>query len=493
MRDTIKRLFLFEYTNASFVIKQKAYVLLWLHLLSVPLFSIILVINSVVLEGELFVYMTIIDCSILSALILGLILLRKGKYFIAVNFITAVITTVLIIDCYAQFDYFKESGNSSYIYLMFIVLVFAALFGNRLLPALIALLFIIVILVSLFFAVSGNPAIAFGSDKFDYFLGIAINGCLSILVIFFISYLVIRITEKALKKTEDLNMSLELKVDERTEELQAALSEMEMLNKAFLKANTDLTAAKRITDQDIYMATNIQSSLFPKEPPRSPHWDIAFSFQPMAGVSGDLYDFYEKEGELCGLTLCDVSGHGVASGLITMIARSVIHRNFAQGQNNPLNCIIEKTNRELIGEIGSLENYLTGIILRFNQDRVEYVNAGHPSMLLKHAGNGTVEKIDARDRDFKGCLLGLKSIQLPFGIISFDMALNDTLLLYSDGLTENINKKNEMFDKHLPGLFNQAPPGSARDILGFLLQGLYDFMGNTGFRDDITVLVVRKR
>ncbi|MCP4136750.1 MAG: serine/threonine-protein phosphatase [bacterium] len=466
LRRKVKTIFLSEFKNDSFVIQQKAYVLIWLILLTIPVMSIITIINHLILQGSLYIKFISIDVTLLVVIFAGLVLLRKGKYKTAVTMITIVLTILAILSCWGKFDYIMKTGSISPILLMFVVIVFVSLFGSRLLLSLISLLFGLTILILLTCAV-----ILYPGDAVDI-PGIGISSGLSLFTIYIFSFLLSRITEFALQKTEELNLSLEQKVKKRTEALEAA---------------------KRIADQDMYMASNVQSSLFPKDPPESSEWDIAFSFQPMSGVSGDLYDFYEKEGQLRGLTLCDVSGHGVASGLITMIARSVIHRNFAQGEKNPLDCILEKINRELIEEIGKLDNYLTGIILRFYQGRVEYVNAGHPSILLKHAGTGTVEKIDARDRDFKGCLLGLKSIQLPFGIISFDMAHDDTLLLYSDGLTENLNKKNEMFEKQLPGLFNQAPAGSAEEILEYILQCLNDFMGNTEIRDDITVLVVRKR
>ena len=77
------------------------------------------------------------------------------------------------------------------------------------------------------------------------------------------------------------------------------------------------------------LATPLIASI-PKTAPKNDAWDIAFEFIPMSGVSGDLYDFYVSEGEITGLTLCDVSGHGIASGLVTMIARSVFFRNFSK-------------------------------------------------------------------------------------------------------------------------------------------------------------------
>jgi sigma-B regulation protein RsbU (phosphoserine phosphatase) len=81
------------------------------------------------------------------------------------------------------------------------------------------------------------------------------------------------------------------------------------------------------------MASNVQATLFPPTPPEVNGWDIAFVFRPMAGVSGDMYDFYTEGDTLNGVALFDVSGHGIASGLITMIARTVFQRNFMRKDN----------------------------------------------------------------------------------------------------------------------------------------------------------------
>ena len=190
-----------------------------------------------------------------------------------------------------------------------------------------------------------------------------------------------------------LNTDLENKIAERTDELRTAMEEMESMNDALAETNKELEQTQHVARVDMEIAANVQSSLFPKEPPVVKEWDIAYAFIPMSGVSGDLYDFYIHDNILDGIALFDVSGHGIASGLITMIARSVFYRNFNKGKENPLHEVLEKINRVLINEMGQADNYLTGILLRFNSDTVEYVNAGHSDLLCRHAATGCVETI----------------------------------------------------------------------------------------------------
>lgn len=103
----------------------------------------------------------------------------------------------------------------------------------------------------------------------------------------------------------------------------------------------------------------------------------------MTGISGDFYDFYSHDDELTGVGLFDVSGHGIASGLVTMIAKSVIFRKFSEGRDLPLHQVLAETNRELQSEIGDVDNYITGVILRFMENTIEYANAAHSDIMVR--------------------------------------------------------------------------------------------------------------
>jgi PAS domain S-box-containing protein len=114
------------------------------------------------------------------------------------------------------------------------------------------------------------------------------------------------------------------------------------------QANKELRARQRIAELEMNIASNIQSQLFPKEPPFSNDWDIAFVFKPLMGVSGDFYDFYEDDGILKGLSLFDVAGHGISSGLITLLARSIISRHFNEMTDHNLARVIKNIKVHLV-------------------------------------------------------------------------------------------------------------------------------------------------
>jgi sigma-B regulation protein RsbU (phosphoserine phosphatase) len=96
-----------------------------------------------------------------------------------------------------------------------------------------------------------------------------------------------------------------------------------------------------------------------------------------------MFDFFlNDDNRLEGMTLMDVSGHGITSALITMMARTVISRRFNDMRALPLNEVMEGINTVLNREMRGVYLYLTGILLRFHESRVEYVNAAHPDLLL---------------------------------------------------------------------------------------------------------------
>jgi PAS domain S-box-containing protein len=260
------------------------------------------------------------------------------------------------------------------------------------------------------------------------------------------------------------------------------------------QANRELRARQRIAELEMNIASNIQSQLFPKEPPFSNDWDVAFVFKPLMGVSGDFYDFYENNGILKGLSLFDVSGHGISSGLITLLARSVISRHFNAMIDDSLTLAIKNINDDLISEIGPVDTYLTGIILRFKENGVEYVNASHPNLVIKRQKTGSVLYVKPRDRDLKGMLLGTDAFTENVDVLSFNVSKGDTLLMYTDGLIESIKTQNIKFsEKQLLESLKNAPNGSAKDILDTILDDFAKAAGDNSPADDITAIVLKRK
>ncbi|MBN2158329.1 MAG: SpoIIE family protein phosphatase [Spirochaetes bacterium] len=298
-----------------------------------------------------------------------------------------------------------------------------------------------------------------------------------------------------------LNVSLEHKVGERTKDLEKTQGELKELLSVYTEINDnlydvtrELEHAQNTMQQDMEMAASVQERFFSMVPPSLKGWDLAFTLKPIAIVSGDCYDFYLEGERLTGVSLFDVSGHGVASGLITMLAKSISFRHFTRNPEAELNQILKMINEELIEEIGGLGNYISGIMLRFSGERVDYVNAGHPDIMLKSGATGQVETVGEGRKDFKGMFLGVPFFRNAHGMLSFDMRRDDAILLYSDAIVESSNKEGEQYGfARLLKSFDTVSPGmSAREQLDRVIGDFNTFLGDATLSDDLTVIIVKK-
>ena len=303
------------------------------------------------------------------------------------------------------------------------------------------------------------------------------------------------------REIEELNVTLEERVADRTkqlsqanQELGAAMNEMEAMNENLVTVNRELEDAQRIAAMDMKMAVNVQMSFFPKKTPQVLGWDAAYTFKPMSGVAGDLYDFYTHNDELLGVGLFDVSGHGIASGLVTMLAKSVIFRRFNEMRNQRLSRVVEAINSDLITELVDIDNYITGILLRFKGDSVEYINAGHPDLLCKRAATGTVLTVEPKDHQFKGHFLGVEAMAGKFNELNFKMSKDDVLVLYSDCLNESTNSDGEEYgtQRIIESLRSAPANGGAQAVLDHIMEMFYDFIGAKPLDDDLSVIITKR-
>ncbi len=280
-------------------------------------------------------------------------------------------------------------------------------------------------------------------------------------------------------EAEDLNAHLEQKVKDRTKELSE-------LNIQLEKINAD-------AERDMKMATFVQQSFYMRKAPRVKEFDVAFYFKPMAGVSGDLYDFFTSENNLTGTALFDVSGHGISSGLVTMLSKSIITREFVNGMNEKLSDVMYNVNEKICKDKGDVENYLTGILLRFNGSTVDYVNAGHPPLLFRNAA-GKVIQAAVAGSSASGSLVGMRYIPVEYKTMRFNMKKGDSLLLYTDCLQESRNLTGEEYStERIMKAFEKSTGPSAQQKLETVLNDFNQYTKDVPLKDDLTMIVIVKK
>ncbi len=283
------------------------------------------------------------------------------------------------------------------------------------------------------------------------------------------------------------------KATQKQETVKSAKKTLEKMNRDLLQVNSKLEAFHESAVVDMELASNVQSSIFPGIPKDSSGWDIALTFKPLMGLSGDFYDFYYNGEKLSGLSLFDVSGHGVSSGLITMFAKPMIYRIFRRMNSIQLGAALSRINDMMFDEIGDLDNYITGLILRLNGNRVEYANAGHPDLLYKKQGSDSVKILAIDEESVKGKPLGIFNKGIYYSTVSFDIEKDDILFAYSDCLIESMNSQNEFYGlNRLINSLNSAKGETSHEILDHILKNFYSFIDRDLLNDDLTIIVARK-
>lgn len=279
---------------------------------------------------------------------------------------------------------------------------------------------------------------------------------------------------------DELNSELETKVEQRTQELEAA--------------NTELAFKNHQAEQDLELAVHMQQEFY-KNTNAFLGWDVAVHFKPMAGVSGDLYDFYAMEGKLRGFGLFDVSGHGISSGLVTMLAKNAIFHEFRASLPLELSQAINKVNDAIIRVKGEIENYMTGILCRIDKDdpsKLELVNAGCPYPVVKKYNSKMAKFIEPDPGKEQYGMLGIKQFELKCQAIPVTLDEGDCIILFTDGMNEATGKDGEEYGRErvLESIKNAS--GSAQEILDSIIADYNKYTEGGKVNDDLTVVVVQR-
>lgn len=309
-------------------------------------------------------------------------------------------------------------------------------------------------------------------------------GWQGVIVAFFID-LALRL-KKVYGRLEILNTQLEQQVQERT--------------KTLSDVNTLLEKEQKRSNADIAMAEKVQKSFLIPQETKFEDWDIAVSYQALSGVSGDLYDIYGENSSFKGASLFDVSGHGMAAGLVTMLSKNIISNQFYQGLRSKgeklkpvdLSKVMYAVNDAVIEAKGDIENYLTGAIMRVvNGGLCELVNAGNPFPLLNR--DGQVTEIRPEVGKTQMGMIGISGLDVSFPTIQFNMNPGDSILLFTDGLSESENRFGEQFGiARLSREFGDCTGLSAQEQLDYILHCHKSFIGGFPREDDMTLVVIHR-
>jgi sigma-B regulation protein RsbU (phosphoserine phosphatase) len=238
-------------------------------------------------------------------------------------------------------------------------------------------------------------------------------------------------------------------------------------------------------EYEMETAKGIQQSLLPESPPQVEGFELAALSLPAWEVGGDFYDFISISQDKWGLVIADVSGKGVPAALFMALSRTLVRAN-AVGDLTASEAI-QRAN-SLIAQDARSGMFVTLFyaVLESKRKRLNYVNAGHnPPLLLKGSAGGII-LLQA-----KGIALGvMDDIDLEEG--ELELASNDTVILYTDGVTEAINEKEEQFgQERLMQVIAQSTDLPAQDLIDKIKEEVTAFAKGQPQFDDFTLVVLK--
>lgn len=249
---------------------------------------------------------------------------------------------------------------------------------------------------------------------------------------------------------------------------------------------------KENIENELRLAQVVQQSFFKHNETIYEDWAISYYNKPMAGVSGDFLDIYSTDNKLDGIGIFDVSGHGIASGLVTMLVKNIIFQEFYNGRNDKLKSIIDRINIRYIKEKGNIENYLTGIVSRMNGNKIEFINAGHSMPIYYSAQEDSANYVEDDNTAFGA--IGLPDLPTNFVSHTVEMNRGDELIFFTDGATEATNADGDDFgkDRLLKSIFRNADRPLTTQV-NCIVSDILTFIGNEPQKDDITIIILKKK
>jgi sigma-B regulation protein RsbU (phosphoserine phosphatase) len=242
----------------------------------------------------------------------------------------------------------------------------------------------------------------------------------------------------------------------------------------------------RALEDDLDLAARVQQTLLPSSSLVDRGWEMAYQYHPLGAVSGDYCDAVTSNESDEGLVLLlgDISGKGVAASML--MAHLHASMRTLVGFNLPLPQLVQRANRVFCDSTMS-NHYATLVCARLSASgAVEICNAGHCPPLLLH--RGAIVPIEAT-----GVPIGMFCTK-EYGLKVHALDPGDTLLLYTDGVTDTRNATDEEYgEERVASLVASLATETPQAMVSACVADVARFRGRAKRLDDLTVMAVRRQ
>ncbi len=252
--------------------------------------------------------------------------------------------------------------------------------------------------------------------------------------------------------------------------------------RAALASRDELVALQN----ELSVASQIQQSILPTQFPSSDDYHVYANMEPASNVGGDFYDIIMLDNGNLGLAIADVSDKGIPASLFMMSSRTLL-KGTAIGLPDPSEVLTEVN--DLLYEENDTSMFVTVIYAVYEPEtgRFVYANGGHnPPLIIHRDGSSTLLE------PIGGIAVGIAP---GFSFPQAEVALQpgDTLMLYTDGVTEAMSADHEEFGvERMQEVYARTPPSDAKHATKLIFEAVHLFAGDTAQSDDITCLAISR-
>ena len=274
-------------------------------------------------------------------------------------------------------------------------------------------------------------------------------------------------------------------LDDLSNTIEKAVEQIKYI-KAMQQEHSQLESIKG----DLAVAQEIQQAILPRIFPPFPEdanqMDIAASMNAAKDVAGDFYDFFRIDDDHIGFVIADVSGKGIPAAIFMAVSRTLIRATGIRGVK-PSECITYINS--LLAEESASNMFVTVFygIYNIKTGDVTYTNAGHNPPYVAKA-DGSIVKLPLSKNIIAGFLKGYQfteeTLQLQHG---------DTLLLYTDGVTEAVDPDYEEYgEERLEALLKNTSQVDCQQLIDAVKADVKVFANGAEQSDDITLLAIKR-
>jgi sigma-B regulation protein RsbU (phosphoserine phosphatase) len=249
-------------------------------------------------------------------------------------------------------------------------------------------------------------------------------------------------------------------------------------------------ADRVVMKRDLQIAREIQTWLLPGAPPQIPGISIAYTTRPANTVAGDYYDVFPRPGKTneenrVVFVVADVAGKSIPAAMLMATFQASL-KTLSTAQVALPELVANMNKYACSNSQGGLR-FTTAFLAEYDTARrvLTYINAGHNNPILRRS-NGAIERLDVG-----GLPLGIQS-EAKYESASVTLAPGDWLIIFTDGLVEAENARQDEFDE--PRVLSALEAGASstpKELLDRLMAQLDLFVGSTPQHDDVTCMLLK--